>query len=225
MSTLGDVLLTDERAQRGDLRRMKTFATALLLAATVVYVLAARAEDGGAAWIGYLRAGSEAAMVGALADWFAVTALFRHPLGLPIPHTAIIPTRKDQLGEGLSSFVGTHFLSQQVVRDRLRAVGVARRLGGWLSVPEQARRVTDEAATLLRGAIGVLRDEDVRAVLEQTLLPRLVATPAGPPLGRRPRGWHRRADRAGNAAGSHPGAFPRWRVGRRAAGRSAGRRR
>ena len=184
MSTLGDVLLTDERAQRGDLRRMKTFATALLLAATVVYVLAARAEDGGAAWIGYLRAGSEAAMVGALADWFAVTALFRHPLGLPIPHTAIIPTRKDQLGEGLSSFVGTHFLSQQVVRDRLRAVGVARRIGGWLSVPERARRVTDEAATLLRGAIGVLRDEDVRAVLEQTLLPRLVATPAGPPLGR-----------------------------------------
>ena len=66
-------------------------------------------------------------MVGALADWFAVTALFRRPLGLPIPHTAIIPTRKDQLGAGLGDFVGTNFLSEAVVRDRLRSVGVAAR--------------------------------------------------------------------------------------------------
>jgi uncharacterized membrane-anchored protein YjiN (DUF445 family) len=170
--------------QRRDLRRMKSFATALLAAAAVVYVIAVRAEDGGPAWVGYVRAAAEASMVGALADWFAVTALFRRPLGLPIPHTAIIPTRKDQLGAGLGDFVGTHFLSEQVVRDRLRSVGVAARLGGWLVDPDHARRVTDEAATALRGAIEVLRDDDVRAVLEQALLPRLLEAPVGPPLGR-----------------------------------------
>jgi uncharacterized membrane-anchored protein YjiN (DUF445 family) len=170
--------------QRRDLRRMKSIATALLVAAAVVYVVASRAEDGGPAWVGYVRAAAEASMVGALADWFAVTALFRHPLGLPIPHTAIIPTRKDQLGAGLGDFVGTHFLSEQVVRDRLRSVGVAARLGGWLTDPDHARRVTDEVATALRGAIEVLRDDDVRAVLEQALLPRLLEAPVGPPLGR-----------------------------------------
>jgi uncharacterized membrane-anchored protein YjiN (DUF445 family) len=184
VSTLSGVTMPDERQQRHDLRRMKTVAAALLLLAALAYVLARRAEADGAGWVGYVRAGAEAAMVGALADWFAVTALFRHPLGLPIPHTAIIPTRKDQLGRGLSSFVGVNFLSEQVVHDRLRAVGVAGRLGRWLAAPDHARRVTDEAATVLRAAIGVLRDEDVRAVLELTLLPRLLATPVGPPLGR-----------------------------------------
>jgi uncharacterized membrane-anchored protein YjiN (DUF445 family) len=163
---------------------MKSLATALLAAAAVVYLLASRAEDGGPAWVGYVRAAAEASMVGALADWFAVTALFRRPLGLPIPHTAIIPTRKDQLGAGLGDFVGTHFLSEQVVRDRLKSVGVAARVGGWLTEPDHARRVTDEAATALRGAIEVLRDDDVRAVLEQALLPRLLEAPVGPPLGR-----------------------------------------
>jgi uncharacterized membrane-anchored protein YjiN (DUF445 family) len=163
---------------------MKSLATALLAAAAVVYLLASRAEDGGPAWVGYVRAAAEASMVGALADWFAVTALFRRPLGLPIPHTAIIPTRKDQLGAGLGVFVGTHFLSEQVVRDRLKSVGVAARVGGWLTDPDHARRVTDEAATALRGAIEVLRDDDVRAVLEQALLPRLLEAPVGPPLGR-----------------------------------------
>ena len=184
MSTLDGVLPSAEPEQRRDLRRMKSFATALLVAAAVVYLLASRAEDGGPAWVGYLRAAAEAAMVGALADWFAVTALFRHPLGLPIPHTAIIPTRKDRLGAGLGDFVGTNFLSEQVVRDRLRSVGVAGRLGTWLADPDHARRVTDEAATVLRGAIGVLRDEDVREVLEQAVLPRLLDTQVGPPLGR-----------------------------------------
>ncbi len=163
---------------------MKSIATALLVAAAVVYVIASRAEDGGPAWVGYVRAAAEASMVGALADWFAVTALFRRPLGLPIPHTAIIPTRKDQLGAGLGDFVGTNFLSEAVVRDRLRSVGVAARVGGWLTDPDHARRVTDEVATALRGAIEVLSDDDVRAVLEQALLPRLLEAPVGPPLGR-----------------------------------------
>jgi uncharacterized membrane-anchored protein YjiN (DUF445 family) len=178
-------ILTGDEQRRADLRRMKTLATGLLLLAAAVYVVASRAGHGGAAgWVGYVRAAAEAAMVGALADWFAVTALFRHPLGLPIPHTAIIPTRKDAMGQGLSDFVGTHFLSEEVVRGRLRTVGVAGRVGEWLAAPEHAERVTAETAALVRGAMGVLRDEDVRAVLEQTIVPRLLATEVGPPLGR-----------------------------------------
>ncbi len=161
---------------------MKAGATALLLVAAAVYVLARRA--GGHGWVGYVEAAAEAGMVGGLADWFAVTALFRHPLGLPIPHTAIIPTRKDALGHNLSDFVGTNFLSEQVVRERLRNAEVPRRVGRWLAVPEHAARVTAELARALRGAVDVLRDEDVRAVLEPVVLRRLAALPVGPTLGR-----------------------------------------
>ena len=148
MSTLDVVPPSAEPEQRRDLRRMKSFATALLVAAAVVYVLARRAEDGGPAWVGYLRAAAEAAMVGALADWFAVTALFRHPLGLPIPHTAIIPTRKDVLGASLGDFVG-HELPVRAggARQAAAASRSPRRLGGWLAEPDHARRVTAELAT------------------------------------------------------------------------------
>ena len=99
----------DEEKRRG-VRRMKTTATGLLLLVALVYVLATWAKNEGVGgWPGYVAAAAEAGMVGALADWFAVTALFRRPLGLPIPHTAIIPTKKDQLGESLGSFVGREF--------------------------------------------------------------------------------------------------------------------
>jgi len=161
---------------------MKVGASALLLLAAVVYVLARRA--GGHGWVGYVQAAAEAGMVGGLADWFAVTALFRHPLALPIPHTAIIPTRKDALGRNLSDFVGTNFLSEQVVRERLRNAEVPRRLGSWLAEPEHAARVTAELSRALHGAVDVLRDEDLRAVLEPVVLRRLAALPVGPTLGR-----------------------------------------
>ncbi|MFD7652971.1 DUF445 domain-containing protein [Actinosynnema sp. NPDC059797] len=162
---------------------MKLVATGFFLAATVVFVVALLFEEGGPAWVGYVRAAAEAGMVGALADWFAVTALFRRPLGLPIPHTAIIPTRKDTFGDALGSFVGQNFLSEAVVRDKLRRVGVARRLGEWLVKPENAERVTSEAANVVRGAVTVLRDEDVQAIVEQAVVRRLVDRPWGPPLG------------------------------------------
>ena len=123
-------------------------------------------------------------MVGALADWFAVTALFRHPLGLPIPHTAIIPTRKDALGRNLGDFVGSNFLSEQVVRDKLARAGIAHRLGTWLDDDEHAERVTSELATAVRGAVQVLRDDDVQAVLEQAVVRKVLAQQWGPPLGR-----------------------------------------
>ena len=119
-----------DQVRRQGLVRMKSGATALLLVAAVVYVIARRAEAAGAGgWAGFVRAAAEAGMVGGLADWFAVTALFRRPLGLPIPHTAIIPTRKDALGRNLSDFVGTNFLSEQVIRERLANADVPRRVG------------------------------------------------------------------------------------------------
>ena len=153
--------------------------------ALVVWLVAWHAESGGApTWVGFVRAGAEAAMIGGLADWFAVTALFRHPLGLPIPHTAIIPTRKEALGRNLSEFVGTNFLAEDVVRDRVRRAEVAGRIGAWLSIPANASRVTAELATAARGALDVLSDDDVHDMLEQTIIRRLGEVQAGPPLGR-----------------------------------------
>ncbi|WP_374727476.1 DUF445 domain-containing protein [Haloactinomyces albus] len=164
---------------------MKSVATGLLLLATAIYVLARWQESTGAPeWVGYVSAAAEAGMIGALADWFAVTALFRHPLGLPIPHTAIIPTRKNVLGHSLGDFVGTNFLSEEVVRDKLHRAEITRRAGSWIANPEHAERVTSELATAVRGAVQVLRDEDVQEVLEQTLVRKVLDQPWGPPLGR-----------------------------------------
>ncbi|MEU6913148.1 DUF445 domain-containing protein [Streptomyces olindensis] len=174
----------DEEKQRG-VRRMKLTATGLLLFVAVVYVLAKWAQNSGAGpWAGYVAAAAEAGMVGALADWFAVTALFRHPLGIPIPHTAIIPTKKDQLGVSLGEFVGENFLSEDVVRQRLRAVGIGSRLGAWLAVPEHADRVTAELSTALRGALTVLRDSDVQAVVGEAITRRANAQEIGPGIGK-----------------------------------------
>ncbi|MEV0009304.1 DUF445 domain-containing protein [Streptomyces sp. NPDC047973] len=174
----------DEEKQRG-VRRMKTTATGLLLLVALVYVLATWAENSGVGgWPGYVAAAAEAGMVGALADWFAVTALFRRPLGLPIPHTAIIPTKKDQLGASLGSFVGENFLSGDVVRDRIHALGVGKRVGAWLAEPEHADRVTAELATALRGALTVLRDSDVQAVVGEAITRRADAAEIGPGMGK-----------------------------------------
>jgi len=162
---------------------MKLVALSFLLGAAAVFLVMSL-WPGEPGWTGYVKAAAEAGMVGALADWFAVTALFRHPLGIPIPHTAIIPTRKDALGDSLGEFVGANFLSEQVVRERLRRVGVASRLGGWVAEPANAERVTAELATVVRGVVAVLRDEDVQAVMEQALVKRVVSVPWGPPLGK-----------------------------------------
>jgi uncharacterized membrane-anchored protein YjiN (DUF445 family) len=174
----------DAEKRRG-VRRMKTTATGLLLLVAVVYALAKWAQNSGAgAWAGYVAAAAEAGMVGALADWFAVTALFRHPLGIPIPHTAIIPTKKDQLGVSLGFFVGENFLSGDVVRARLRAVGIGSRLGGWLAEPDHADRVTAELSTALRGALTVLRDSDIQAVVSEAVTRRADTAEIAPGIGK-----------------------------------------
>jgi uncharacterized membrane-anchored protein YjiN (DUF445 family) len=166
---------------------MKGIAGAFLIIAALTYAVTLRAGHDRSSvptWVGYVRAAAEAGMVGGLADWFAVTALFRRPLGLPIPHTAIIPTRKDAIGQSLGDFVGTNFLAEDVIRDRLRRADLAGRAGAWLTHHENSERVTAELANLVRAGIGILRDEDVQAVLDQAITQRLAAIPAGPPLGR-----------------------------------------
>ncbi|GAB3644437.1 DUF445 domain-containing protein [Streptomyces sparsus] len=180
---LGAFTAADEEKQRG-VRRMKAIATGALVLAAVVYVLAKWAQSAGAGgWAGYVAAAAEAGMVGALADWFAVTALFKRPMGLPIPHTAIIRTKKDQLGQNLGDFVGDNFLSEDVVRRRLRSVGIGTRLGAWLKQPENADRVTAELATAVRGALAVLRDADVQAVVGEAINRRADAREIAPALG------------------------------------------
>ncbi len=174
----------DSTTRANDLRKMKRLATGLLLVATVIFLLSRWWEvNDGPTWIGYVRAMAEAGMVGALADWFAVTALFRHPLGIPIPHTAIIPTKKDMIGDSLGDFVGENFLSEDVVRDKLARVEVSSRVGAWIGQESNADRITAELATAARGVVTVLRDEDVQDVIEQVLLRKLMEKPIGPPLG------------------------------------------
>ncbi|HET8642022.1 MAG TPA: DUF445 domain-containing protein [Pseudonocardiaceae bacterium] len=174
----------NEKAKQRDLRRMKLVALSFLLGATVIYGIARWQETLGAPdWVGFVRAAAEAGMVGALADWFAVTALFRYPLGIRIPHTAIIPNRKDALGNSLSEFVGHNFLAEDVVRDKLRRAEITRRLGEWLQRRDIAERVTNELAMAVRGAVTVLRDDDVQELLEQALVKPVVEREWGPPLG------------------------------------------
>ena len=139
------------------LRRMKMIAGGLLIAALVIYIVARAVGHGSGAW-GYVEAAAEASMVGGLADWFAVTALFRYPLGLRIPHTAIIPNKKDQIGAGLAGFVHDYFLTSEIVAERVRAAEIPRRLGEWLADPEHARRVGQELSNAVSGLAGTLRD-------------------------------------------------------------------
>ena len=165
------------------LRKMKLVALGLLVAMAVVFVIAFALQDE-YPWLQYVRAAAEGGMVGALADWFAVTALFKYPMGIKIPHTAIIPRRKDQIGASLGEFVETNFLSEQVVQEKLASVNIARRAGEWLATPAGANRVAKEGAALIRGAFKVLNDDDVQAVIEGMVRKHLLAPPWGPPVGR-----------------------------------------
>lgn len=174
----------DVLAKERDLRRMKALATGFLLGVAVIFLVARWGESQDVpAWVSYVRAAAEAGMIGALADWFAVTALFRRPMGLPIPHTAIIPAKKDVLGESLGDFVGENFLSEEVVRDKLARVAVASRVGVWIGQQPNADRVTAELATAARGVVTVLRDDDVQEMIEQVLVRKVLERPVGPPLG------------------------------------------
>lgn len=176
--------ITDDgaaHAQRLALRRHRSFATALLVVMGLIY-LAATWSGAGGFWIDLLRAGTEAALVGGLADWFAVTALFRHPLGLPIPHTAVIPRNKDRIGQGLGAFIERHFLEPRLVAARLRAAGISRRLGRWLVGRSNAELVSDRLVVVLSFAFRSLNDQQVGHLLQVMLHRRLAETELAPVL-------------------------------------------
>jgi uncharacterized membrane-anchored protein YjiN (DUF445 family) len=158
---------------------MKAFATGLLLAMTVLFLITRAIEDGHSG-ISYVRAFAEAGMVGALADWFAVTALFKHPLGLPIPHTAIIPTRKDDIGRGLGTFVQGNFLSGPILGERLASIGVADKVGQWLADRHNAEQLAANAGDVVEAVTEVLSDEDVSSAVQDMVDARLRAIPAAP---------------------------------------------
>jgi uncharacterized membrane-anchored protein YjiN (DUF445 family) len=139
---------------------MKAAAAALLAVALAVFV-GTYLVGGTSQWVQFVRAGSEAAMVGGLADWFAVTALFRRPLGLPIPHTALIPSRKDALAADLGEFMTTFFLDPQVVADHLARVDLVGRVGEWLADPDHARTVSRESAAALAAFIETAGPEPI----------------------------------------------------------------
>ncbi len=146
-------------------------ATSMLVVAAVIFVFARRLEVDGNAW-GYVRATAEAAMVGALADWFAVTALFKHPLGIPIPHTAIVQKRKDEIGASLGAFVQDNFLTRSVITERLQEAHLAQRLGHWLAEPDHATLVGEQSAAVVRGVTEVLADEVIQSGIEAVVVDR-----------------------------------------------------
>jgi uncharacterized membrane-anchored protein YjiN (DUF445 family) len=182
MTTLLALSPADEQRLRA-LRRMKLLAVGLLVLMAAIFVVSF-ALQGRYPWLGYVRAASEGGMVGALADWFAVTALFRYPLGLRIPHTAIIPNRKDEIGASLGEFVETNFLSDDVVIGKLRSIDIAAGAGAWVSRPQNARRLVAEASTALRGVASLLDDDDMRDAIEAIARRHLIEPEWGPPLGR-----------------------------------------
>lgn len=173
----------EDQQRLRDLRRMQTLATGLLVLAGIVFVLASIWRDV-APWVPFVRAFAEAAMVGAFADWFAVTALFRHPLGLPIPHTAIVPARKASIAAGFGRFIETNFLSPDQVTAWIRRHDPVRRLAHWLRDPERGEQVADIVTEAIGGLLRVVDDEEVSQALARGLNQQLETIPAAPLAGR-----------------------------------------
>ncbi len=173
--------ITNPEERQRQLDGMKRRATGLLVVMGVVFVVASILETRHA-WLGYIRATAEASLVGGIADWFAITALFRHPLSLPIPHTAIIPSRKDRIGRSLGNFVQNNFLSPEVLTAKLRAAQISRRAAEWVAQPENARKAAQHVGAVLNSAGRIVRDEDVHALLDRSVVEPLRRMPIAPVL-------------------------------------------
>ncbi|WP_227470234.1 DUF445 domain-containing protein [Massilia sp. YMA4] len=141
------------------LKRIRRIATALLAAMAVIFV-AARLLQGDYPWLGFVAAFAEAAMVGGLADWFAVTALFRHPLGLPIPHTAIIPRNKDRIGVNIAEFLEHNFITHEVLHEELREVDFAGVSARWLAEDANSRAVAERLVGTIPAVVNMIDDRD-----------------------------------------------------------------
>jgi uncharacterized membrane-anchored protein YjiN (DUF445 family) len=173
----------DDELKRVRLVQMKRVATLMLVGVALVFVVT-RWFESQYPWLGFVRAFAEAAMVGGIADWFAVTALFRHPLGIPIPHTAIVASRKNRIGTALGNFVQRNFLTREVVAGKIAAMQLGDRAAQWLAQPENSRRLARHAAHGLSGAVGVLRDDDVQEMVDRGIVSRLRTMQAAPLMAR-----------------------------------------
>ncbi|MDH3248602.1 MAG: DUF445 domain-containing protein [Acidimicrobiia bacterium] len=169
MTTSSDQIALEE------LRIVRRRATMLLGLVALVFVATFWMPDTTAT--GFLRAFAEAGMIGGLADWFAVVALFRHPLGIPIPHTAIIPNSKEGLGRNLATFIVRNFLDPSLIAERLDHAEPARSLGRWLTDPDNARAVSGQVAAVAAGLAEGLASDEVRTDLERVLKPQLGRLP------------------------------------------------
>jgi uncharacterized membrane-anchored protein YjiN (DUF445 family) len=178
-----DLLAASEERQRRALRRGRLIATGLLLVAAAIFVATGLLRDHGFL-VSLVHAGAEAALVGGLADWFAVTALFRHPLGLPIPRTAVIPVNKDRIGEGLGRFVERNFLAPSVIAAKLRALAPGQRLAEWLAEPAHAEMVAARIVEALPPLIRSLRDRELRDFAARSFREQLRETDLAPVVGR-----------------------------------------
>lgn len=162
---------------------MRATATGLLVLMAAIFVVAGRFQDLHPA-VGFVRAFAEAAMVGGLADWFAVTALFRHPLGLPIPHTAIIPRNKDRIGDTLALFLRDNFLTPQVVARRMTRIDVAAAAGRFLTTaPDRGGRLKEGASRLAADMLGALDPERLGGMVKGAISTRIAELDLAPLLG------------------------------------------
>ncbi|HET8713258.1 MAG TPA: DUF445 domain-containing protein [Gemmatimonadales bacterium] len=173
----------DDAEREARLRAMKRRATGLLALALLIFIGASIFEPQ-YAWLGYVRATAEASLVGGLADWFAVTALFRHPLGIPIPHTAIVATRKERIGQILGNFVQNHFLSRDVIAANLRRVHPAERAAHWLADREHAKQISRQFATGLVKTLDSLPPNELQDLVSQVVRNRVRTFRVAPALGK-----------------------------------------
>ena len=173
----------DEALKQAQLRHMKRLATGMLFVATAIFIVA-RILEPRFPWLAFVRATAEAAMIGGLADWFAVTALFRHPLGIPIPHTAIVAARKDQVGRSLGNFVQRNFVSREVIAFRLSEWRVGEHLAQWLAEADNSRRIARAAARGLATGSRMLRDEDVQHLIGTAIDRKVRDTRVAPIIGK-----------------------------------------
>ena len=183
MRTMASTALSRFNPVQPGAQGMKVVATGLLVVMAAVFALT-RVMQPVHPWLGYVKAFAEAAMVGGLADWFAVTALFRHPLGLPIPHTAIIPRNKDRIGEALASFIRENFLIPSVVARRMQRLDVAGAAGRFLQTPAgEGTRIRAGASRLIADVFESLDDERLGGIVKGAISTRLRKMEVAPLLG------------------------------------------
>ena len=174
-----------EGDKRADVARMKRMASGLFGLVTVIYLVASVASERlpDIIAIGYVLAFAEAAMIGALADWFAVTALFRHPLGIPIPHTAIIPRRKDAIAQQFGHFVQSNFLTADVISEKVRTMQLSRRVADWLLTDDHSQMVAEQITSAVASAVTTMDDDQIQAMIARNVEAKIRDTSWSPLIG------------------------------------------